>query len=313
MLADTGAVDAAALAGAHLDKDVAELAVFQLVKHGATVVHAVDGDAAVSLHLVGGLEHAAGGGIKARALAVARLHMVGGQLDMLGSQPVAQLVVGEGDIGIGALVGLGLFGDARADEHRKRLRVLLLDGLAVRLHGGEHLGQVGEHGGVILLDEHVDGRAAAGNEHALLALAHDARVLVADQLRAHGGFLHLGKAQALEGVRHHVQGADAEIRDEGRGQAAHHMLACGNGLLDAGHVIADLLGLLGAGHEAVAAQDALVVHDLGGVVGIGDRLDRAGADALVAVRAVVFVEVEHFKHGQLPPMQRDQNRPRGLA
>ena len=313
MLADAGAVDAAALAGAHLDKDVAELAVFQLVKHGAAVVHAVDGDAAVSLHLVGGLEHAAGGGIKARALAVARLHMVGGQLDMLGGQPVAQLVVGEGDIGIGAFVGLGLFGDARADEHRKRLRVLLLDGLAVRLHGGEHLGQVGEHGGVILLDEHVDGRAAAGNEHALLALAHDARVLVADHLRAHGGFLHLGKAQALEGVGHHVQGADTEIRDEGRGQAAHHMPAGGDGLLDAGHVVSDLLGLLGAGHEAVAAQDALVVHDLGSVVGIGDRLDRAGADALVAVRAVVFVEVEHFKHGQLPPMQRDQNRPMGLA
>ena len=166
-----------------------------------------------------------------------------------------------------------------------------------------------KHRGVVLLDEHVDGGAAAGDEHALLSLAHDARVFVADHLRAHGGFLHLGKAQALEGIGHHVQGADAEIRDEGRGQAAHHMLACGNGLLDAGHVIADLLGLLRTGDEAVAAQDALDVHDLGGVVGIGDGLDRAGADTLVAIRAVVFVEVEHFEHGRLPPMQRCKNRP----
>ena len=170
-----------------------------------------------------------------------------------------------------------------------------------------------KHRGVVLLDEHVDGGAAAGDEHALLALAHDARVFVADHLRAHGGFLHLGKSQTLEGVGHHIEGTDAEIRDERRGQAAHHMPARRDGLLDAGHVATDLLGLLRTGDEAVAAQDALVVHDLGGVVGIGDRLDRAGADTLVAIRAVVFVEVEHFKHGQLPPMQRDQNRPMGLA
>lgn len=109
-------------------KTVAELAVFQLVKHGAAVVHAVDGDAAVSLHLVGGLEHAAGGGIKARALAVARLHMVGGQLDVLGGQPVAQLVIGQRHIRVGAVVGLGLLGDAGADEHGESLRILLLDG-----------------------------------------------------------------------------------------------------------------------------------------------------------------------------------------
>ena len=116
--------------------------------------------------------------------------------DVLLLEPIGKLLEGEDAVHqAGVSLGLRLFGDAGPDEDGLHLGVLLLDFLAVGLHGGKHCGQVRQGLGIVLFHQGVDRVAAGGDDNFLAALPDDVLILGLDDGRANGGFLHPGKAQ----------------------------------------------------------------------------------------------------------------------
>ena len=101
-----------------------------------------------------------------------------------------------------------------------------------------------------------------------------------------GGFGGGGKAQPFQHTGHLLHPIHREVHDKGGGEAGHHPPPLGHGLLYPGQVGPDHLGVLGAGDDALAAEDALAADDLGLLAGKLDGLHRADPDALVAAFAV---------------------------
>ena len=106
----------------------------------------------------------------------------------------------------------------------------------------------------------------------------------------------LFRSQLLQSAAHGLNANALVVGDEGGGQADVHGSAAleqDASLLGAVH---DLLGVLGAHHEAVAAEDALVADDMGLVAREANGLHGAMADALMAVLTVGFLQSQAICH-----------------
>ena len=220
------------------------------------------------------------------------------QRNALGIQHGGQLFKGKHRVGDALIMlGLVLLGHAGADKDGFRAGIALFDILAVRLHGRCDVGQEGQGGGVVFLNQQVNAMATGGNEHVALFLLEDALVLALYDGCAQRGFFRIGKAQGFEGFSHALDAHALVVGGKGRREAGDHRRA---GLQQHAHLfgfIHDFLGVLRADHKALAAQDALVANDIGLVARKADGLNRAVADALIAVLAVGFFQRQAVGHG----------------
>ena len=263
----------------------------------------------------GGFHHAAGGAEDDRRAGGHAQHLVKLSLRQVveeDARPLdhpGQLAGGQGHVHRHAAIGhallfpldLVLLGGAGHDGHHKD--VLGVDaGLlgVIALHqGAEHLlrglagGHVVQHLGVVLLTVANPAGGAGGDEGQLAALLdaveelgallHDGEV---------GGVVHvkdLVEAQAAQGGDHlalHV-GADGHAealaqRDADGGGGAHHHVLGGvvEGLPHLGGVVLLLEGARGAGHDALAAGDAVHLGQVPveGAADVGGEAAVVGAD-----------------------------------
>lgn len=109
---------------------------------------------------------------------------------------------------------------------------------------------------------------------------------------ADSGFLDTRKAQALHGGGQGGEGCPLRRRrNEGRRNGGVDLLTPVDHGADLLHVALNLLGVLRANEGTLAAQHALVLPDVGLIVVEGDGLHIAVTDALIAVFAVGFLQL----------------------
>ena len=138
----------------------------------------------------------------------------------------------------------------------------------------------------MLLDQQIHRMAAGGYDNIPLIFPEHALILGFYHGSAQGRFLHIRKAQLLQRLAHSFDAYAFVVGNKGRGQADDHRVAA---LQQHPHLfgaVYDLLGVLGADHKAMAAQNALVADNMSLVAGKANGLYGAMADALIAVFAV---------------------------
>ena len=131
--------------------------------------------------------------------------------------------------------------------------------------------------------------AAGGDQNIPLFFLEHPFVFPLDHGSAQRGFLHAGEAQLFQCDPHTVDAHAVIIGGEGGGQTDDDRRAAVEQHLHLFPLIHDLLRVLGADHEALAAQDAFVADDMGLIAGKADGFDRAMPNALIAVFAVGFL------------------------
>ena len=267
-----------------------QLAVFNVLESGDTVFDTVDGQIGVAGRvLFHGLENAAGGWEETCAGVLIGIPLLF-QRDLFFIQPLGQFLKGHDRVhNTLVMLGLVLFGHAGADENRLCLRHTALDIRAVGLHGRLHVRQIFQRFRVIFLDQQVDGVAAGGDQNIPLFFLEHPFVFPLDHGSAQRGFLHAGEAQLFQCDPHTVDAHAVIIGGEGGGQTDDDRRAAVEQHLHLFPLIHDLLRVLGADHEALAAQDAFVADDMGLIAGKADGFDRAMPNALIAVFAVGFL------------------------
>ena len=159
-----GAAYAAAHTGRHFYKAVMQRAGLDLPQGSHAVFHPVHGHIGIpGIFVRQGFQHPARGGKEPGPGMFQR--MLGLlQFDPLGLEPGGELIKSQHGIHKPfAALGFVFFGHTRADKHGFCLGNASLYILAVRLHGGKHVRQIGQHIRKILLDEKVHTVAAGGN------------------------------------------------------------------------------------------------------------------------------------------------------
>ena len=190
--------------------------------------------------------------------------------------------------------------------------------LAVGLHGGKHVRQIGQHIRKIFLDEKVHTVAAGGNKDIPLLLVQYAFILVFHDGSTHRRFFCVKEAQLLQGFPHTVDTHALIVGHEGGGQAHDDLFPALQEHFGFFRFVHDLLGILGTHHKTVAAEDALSPDDIGLIAGKADGFDRAMTDAFVAVLAVGFLQRQTV-HGRNTSLigdlgdQQPLRAPRGRA
>ena len=279
--------DAATGAGGHFDKAIVQSALLQVVQSGNTVFNAVHGNILIARHLLHGLENASGGGEQpGSALGIVVNILL--QLDVCFLQHPGQLLEGHNLVHIaGVVIRLILLGQAGADEYHMGIGHPAADIHAVRLHGGDHIRQIGQCLGKVLLDQQIHRVAAGGDQHIRLPVPENVLVHPVHIGGTDGCFLRSGKAQLPQRLFH---GFDAYpvIGDEGGGNACYYRLLALQQHLYRLRSVGDLLGVLGTDYKALTAQDAFVAHDVRLVAGKADGLDRTVPDAFIAIFTVCF-------------------------
>ena len=130
-----GTAHAASDTSGHFDKRVPDAAVFDFTERRYAVFNAVDCKICIICRIaVHCFENTAG----CREIARAALFLgiaLGFKLDMLGIEPIRELLEREHSVGNSrVIIRLVLFGNARTDENGFRLGIALFDIPAVRLH-----------------------------------------------------------------------------------------------------------------------------------------------------------------------------------
>ena len=236
-----------------------------------------------------------------------------GELDAGRLDHAGQLTGGDGDIhsthavqghlGTGGLELLGGAGHHSHDHdllgiHAGLLSPVGLDDGAFHLHGRLAGGQVGDQLGEVVLAV-LDPSGRAGGEHgqgaAVLDAVHQLGGLLHDgQVSREVGIEDLVEAQTLQGLGHLAghAGADGHAEllaqgnaDSGGGLHDHDLLRIGDGGPHLGGVVLLSQGAHGAGVDALAAEDAVGLHDVaakgGSDLGLEATLHSAdGADLL---------------------------------
>ena len=172
----------------------------------------------------------------------------------------------------------------------------------MRLHGGEHRRKEGDRLRAMLAHIGVY-RGAAGGDHGAHALfAQDGLILRFYEVRALRSFAHIRKAELLQCGTERGQAAAAEVCGIGGGDACNDFAPFPDQPADARDVVYVVLGVLRADDRAVAAEDAVPLHDHGAVVFHLDGFYRANADAFAAVLAVnAFKLQDAHRHCLLQP------------
>ena len=185
------------------------------------------------------------------------------------------------------VVGLGFLGHAGAEEHHPDvLAVGLAQHPAVRQQRRQQRGEVGHEFRHVAPDEIHRRRAGRGQQQAGAALGQDLGHAGGDFLGAQRRFRHPGKTEPAQGRDHGLGGDVGKFRHPGRGQGDVGRPVGAQQLENGKQIAADLLGVGGAGGHALAAGDAQLGHDRGPAAFHLDGLDRAVAQAAVAVLAL---------------------------
>ena len=219
--------------------------------------------------------------------------------DPLFLEPAAQFLVRQNRIDhAAALLRFIFFGDAGSDKDRLRVRESVFNVLAVRVHGRRHVGKIRKRTRIMLLDQKIDRMAARRDQHVVRAAVDHSLVFRLNRRRADGRLLRVGKAERFQRSSHFLDTDAVVIGDEGRGDARIDGQTHLDHDANAFCVVGDLLGILRADDETLAAKNALVGNDVRLVGGKADRLDRAVADALITVLAVGSFEFQAFCHNK---------------
>ena len=250
---------AAAHTGAHFNKTMMNTSLLDFPEGCNAVFHPVQRHIGKSRRVLRhSFQDAARGREKAGQAVRIRLFFPP-ELHPLFFQPAGQLFIGQHRIHSAFIVFCFiLLGHAGTDEHSSGLGDAPLDILAVRLHGRKYIRQVWKHPGEIFLNQKID-RMAAGRDHHVAVLFHqNAVVLPFDHGCSQGGFLHVVKAKFFQRFPHGFDPHTLIVRHEGWGQRDYHRISALDqdpGFLGFVH---NCLGILGADHKAMAAQNAFV-------------------------------------------------------
>ena len=257
------AADTAANAGRHLDEALVHDAAFDITESCHAVLNSVDCHISVfGVALGHGFKYTAGGGEEASS---AFLLFVGGTLDFnIGfSEPVVKLLEGEHGVNDAAVIlGLVLLCNTRADEDGLCVRDTLFNILTVCLHWRHNVGKILQGGRVFLLNKKVYGVTAGGNDNITSVLSEHTLVLFFYNGCADGGLLHRVEAELCKSLGHSADACAVIVGYEGRGKAHNHgrtRLEHNAHLLG---LVNDLLRILWALVNALAAEDTLVSDDM---------------------------------------------------
>ena len=307
------AVDAASVAGAHLDEAVVyaplvhlreklEDVLRALLAHKIVFAEYVRVVGQIRLHV---LHYALEDRInRRRARVVAEISLLRlRELHAVLVEPRRELLEGHDAVDIALLRKARLLNlrNARREENYKSVvAVLPPQESAVRLHRRKHRRKILRQLRKMLLHEKDDGRAAGRNHIVHRIALEDTRVLLRHRVRADRSLLHGVKAELLQRARELIAVLRAE-RGEIRRRERGYLLprAVPHGLLYPGDVVDERLRVLRTVAYAAAAEDALVLHDLDLVVAELDRLYRANFKASVTILTVGFRHVD-ILHFQLP-------------
>ena len=233
-----------------------------------------------------GLAREGGGSIEVRPLQLGKMEP--GVLDQ-----VLQLGEGQhaGDLaGHCRLQNLRLLRRARPDEnHLGLFAVAAVDGPRGGDHGRDHRHQRRKQRGHVLLDIADDSGTGGGDQGAAL-VAHaleELAVLPADQLGPEGHVPDLDRAQPMQSSDDGARVAVGKGGGEGRGEGGEDRVRTGQQPPGLGGRVLDLLRLLGADLDAVAAGNAALGDDRGLTLVDLDRLGRALAHAGVTAPALL--------------------------
>ena len=211
-----------------------------------------------------------------------------------------ELVIGQGVIGEPwGLVAFVFGGDAGADVDDGGVGAeAAAQQLGLGLHGGEHRSQQRHQRGEVPLDEQYHRGAAGREDHIPVSLGHQVLVLGFDQAGALCRFKGIGKAQGHQLAAQRPEFIGTVL--EGKG-GRHHGVYRLFRLEQLAHrldIPPGLVGILRAGQHTPAAEDAVLINDLGMMIPHGDGFHRTPTDAFIAVLAVGFLKAQNI-HGPI--------------
>ena len=269
-----------------------------LMQRGNAVIHAVKRHICIAGRVLRHrLENTARCREEARTALLFMVHLLR-KLDILSFQPVGQLFKGQNRIHDAFIIlRLILFGDARTDEDRLCVRVATLDIGTMRLHRGKYIRKIRQFRREVLLNQQVNGVAAGSDDHIPPILAQHPFIFGLDNGCADSGFLRVGKAEFLEGCAHGTDADTVIIGDKRGGDAYIDRRAALQKHLDLLGLIHDLFCILRTYDKAVPAKDTFVIDNMRLVARKADRLNRAVANALIAVFTVGFFQRQTIRHG----------------
>ena len=280
----------AASTGTHFNKAVGQRSIHNLFQRMDTVFCAVNGQTAVTVVFCpvhGAQDTARSREQTGTAFLVFLLFRLGCYL--LAVHPLSQFLKGQhtvNDAGIG--LRFRLFGNTRANKYRFGPGVLFFDQAAVGQHGRFNLGKIRQCLGIVFLNQQIDRMTAGGNDHFLFSLFYQALIFPLDQRCPDRSLLYCGKAQLLQSFFHRADSHAGIIGHKGRGQTYIHRRTGRNQRPGSFGVVSDFFGVLRAVDKALAAQNTLIVDNIGLVIGKFNRLDRTMPDTFIAVFTVGF-------------------------
>ena len=127
---------------------------------------------------------------------------------------------------------------------------------------------------------------AGRDENISCSVVQYALIFFFDYRCAYRCFFDIEKAELFESLSHSSDSDPVIIRDKGRRKADNNRIAVLEQDFDLLRLIDDLLGILRANDEAMAAQNTFVAYYISLIARKSDRFDRAVADTFIAVFAV---------------------------
>ena len=297
LLPESKTADAVAVAGGHLDKAVAQLAVDDALERLDAVIQTVEEQIVAPGIERHGVQNAVRDCVAAREHRLIGRHIgIDGNAGLV--HPVLQLRECNVVVGTDALKArrLLLLGDAGADVDNGRARVALAQQYGVRLHGREHRRQIRQRLRQVLFHIEHDRRTAGGDDRRIARLGGQLFKLLLDQIGTLRRLMCRCKAELFERLGDALKTGGVKIGDVGGVDAHNDLLAGCDQLLDLRNVADVLLGVLRADGHAVAAENTVARNDLCVTLVNADGLDRAEPDAFIAVFAVGLFETQNI-HG----------------
>ena len=191
------------------------------------------------------------------------------------------------------VVRLGLFGNAGADENYLRIvPVGFFEQAAVRDHGADDRGQIGDQLGVIFLHQVVDGGAAGGDDILHLMRFDELVVFSRDVGRAVRRLRRAENAEPLEGAQKLSLIVKIKGSVVGGGEGEDYALAVFQKSLYLVEIARKRFGVLRAGVEALAAENTVRLNDLRLLACQPDGFDRADLDAFITVFTVCLLQAD---------------------
>ena len=285
------AANAAACTNGHFNEALLQTAFLDIVQRRNAIVDTVNNHVSIVVGItIHGAKDTARGGEQTSTAFLQRIFtLLNG--DALLLEPIGQLFKGEHTVHqAGISLCFRLFGDAGSNKHGFDAGIFLLDLLTMGLHRRKHRCQIRQNFRIVLFHQGIHGMAASGNDNLLLALTDNILVFGLHNRGADCSFLSAGEAQLLQSLLHGSDGGARVVGHE-RGRQTGDDRTALDQLNSAGHIIADLLGVLGTYHKTLTAENTFVTDNLCLARGIFDGFHGTVANAFVTVHTVGFLQL----------------------